>query len=368
MVDLIFLRILEGQGQEKRGVEFLKSAFGQNREEFLRIRNSETTMTMGELFCSVCLIFGCGIHAPHDPKVLKYGEDDECICDKADLRHPKTPLSEFPEYSIFQERSLNKCVLKKLLQAKYQKNISCRILQNKTLGKREIFIMKKFPDSKQFYQPCDHKGPCSSGKCTCFSSGTPCEPFCGCKSCSNAIFCTCKKCEKNCPCYLKNRECTDFCKCVLEKNTGDRCRNRPVEQGVTRATSVHHSLKHGLGLFSEEFIPENSFVSEYTGEIITDKEAERRGNFYEMNKLSYLFNSTFQGGDCLHSIDAFFLGNKSRFINHSVSKANLKSKILVSHGNVKVVFYSLRDIFKGEELLFDYQFTDEHKERHGIID
>ncbi|ELA41996.1 uncharacterized protein VICG_01013 [Vittaforma corneae ATCC 50505] len=146
------------------------------------------------------------------------------------------------------------------------------------------------------------------------------------------------------------------------------CENMPVAQHITRKASICKSSKHGLGLFAEEFVPANSFVVEYTGELITDKEAERRGNFYEMNKLSYLFNAVFQHSDCLYSIDSFFMGNKSRFINHSVSNANLKSKILVSHGNVKIVFYSLRDIYKGEEFLFDYQFTDTQKKKHGIID
>ena len=127
-------------------------------------------------------------------------------------------------------------------------------------------------------------------------------------------------------------------------------------------------MKHGLGLFAEEFIPANKFVIEYTGEFITDKEAERRGNFYELNRTSYLFNSIFSEEHCLFSLDAYFLGNESRFINHSSSNANLNSQLMISHGIIKIVFICNRDIYKGEEFLFDYRFEDEYKKKHGLID
>lgn len=35
---------------------------------------------------------------------------------------------------------------------------------------------------------------------------------------------------------------------------------------------------------------------------------------------------------------------------------------------IKIGFLALRDIYKGEELLFDYNFTEEQQRKHGIIE
>ncbi|KAI4292776.1 hypothetical protein PAPHI01_2050, partial [Pancytospora philotis] len=107
---------------------------------------------------------------------------------------------------------------------------------------------------------------------------------------------------------------------------------------------------------------------EYTGEILSEKETERRGNFYEINKCSYLFNFATKNGESHLSVDAFYIGSKSRYINHSTSHANLRSEVFVSSGVQHIVFYATRDIYPGDELLFDYHFTDEHKLKHGILD
>lgn len=87
-----------------------------------------------------------------------------------------------------------------------------------------------------------------------------------------------------------------------------------------------------------------------------------------MYKLSYLTEAVFNGTVYLCSIDAFFIGNESRFINHSGSKANFGSKILVTDGNVKIAFYSICDTYRGDEFLYDYQSTNSQYEKHGSKD
>ena len=44
------------------------------------------------------------------------------------------------------------------------------------------------------------------------------------------------------------------------------------------------------GLFALETIPAGAFVVEYTGEVLTTKEADRRGRNYDMYGMSYLFD------------------------------------------------------------------------------
>jgi len=365
-VDLIFIRALEAQGKKAKAVGFIESRLGKSSSVPMKSRKEPVNADFRTLFCSVCLVFCCRLHAPHNPNVQKCNEKRGCICPKK--TSPGSLSDRPPLYKeLLQKLSLKSCVISRIMNLKLGIDIACARLDKKQPRIKKIISSKYRSDARQFYEPCDHNWECNDQRCACERNQTPCEAFCGCISCSSAVFCSCKGCDKECPCRLADRECSDLCGCSA-KHGSEFCSNMPVAQGLTRMTSVGKSQRHGLGLFAEEFISSNSYVIEYTGELITDKEAERRGNFYEMNKLSYLFNAAMRGNDCLYSIDAFSIGNKSRFINHSVSGANIESKILVSHGNVKVVFYSLRDIFKGEELLFDYKFTDDHKKRHGIQD
>lgn len=57
------------------------------------------------------------------------------------------------------------------------------------------------------------------------------------------------------------------------------------------------------------------------------------------------------------SIDARYMGNKTRFINHGneiEGKTNLVSLNIFSLGQEYIGLYASRDIKEGEELLFDY--------------
>lgn len=365
MIDLIFVKIMESEDHKVKAIEFIQSKFGRTPKDALKIRANSEIVGLDMLFCSVCTIFGCRIHQLHNPRVLKCNDKRECNCNS---RKPQSMPTLPPSYmEVLQNTSLSGCIISRIIEIKHRTSIPCVVTNRCQLKPKKVTTSRLNSDAKQFYEPCEHSGECSERTCGCLKNGTVCEAFCSCQICNNLIFCDCKTCDKDCPCRGVDRECTDLCDCSSKHGT-QFCANMPALQRVEIKTSVGKSSRHGLGLFAEEFIKASSYVLEYTGELITDKEAERRGNFYEMNKLSYLFNAAMHGNDCLYSIDAFFIGNKTRFINHSVADANIKSKILVSHGNIKVVFYSLRDIFKGEELLFDYQFTKEHKEKHGIAD
>lgn len=67
-------------------------------------------------------------------------------------------------------------------------------------------------------------------------------------------------------------------------------------------------------------------------------------------------------------LDARFIGNRSRFINHGGGKkANLKVRIVKSQSRRWVAFYSLRDINPSEELFFDYDGDGQLAELHGDL-
>jgi SET domain-containing protein len=110
---------------------------------------------------------------------------------------------------------------------------------------------------------------------------------------------------------------------------------------------IARSKLHGLGLFAGEDIEWGRRLIEYEGQHLSSKEVRRRQRFYD----SVGFTCLMEFGDG-SAIDGLFGGNESRFINHS-SQPNVGA---LREDMWRIVFYSLNDIAKGEELTFDYGF------------
>ncbi|CDF33129.1 unnamed protein product [Chondrus crispus] len=115
------------------------------------------------------------------------------------------------------------------------------------------------------------------------------------------------------------------------------------------------SIIHGMGLFALAPIEAGEFVIEYIGEIIRGSVANLRQEKYTRRGMgdSYLFRLS--NGMVL---DATHKGCIARFINHSCDP-NITAKIISIDGEDKIVFYSKRNIKKGEELTYDYKFDFE---------
>lgn len=199
----------------------------------------------------------------------------------------------------------------------------------------------------------------NNSACICYKKKVFCEKFCFCECCNNIFKCRCNICDLDCPCLNFSRECSD-CEC-------SSCSNNNLLENKTKATFVDESTIAGYGLFAGEDILANEFVIEYIGEVITNEETERRGVFYEEKKLSYLFNLNQKGDEIFQTIDATKFGNKARFINHS-SNPNLCAKNMQVNGTKRIGFYAIRNIIKGEEFFFDYNYNEEFKKAYNIKD
>lgn len=108
---------------------------------------------------------------------------------------------------------------------------------------------------------------------------------------------------------------------------------------------------HRWGVFARERIPANRKVIEYTGELISRREAKRRGND---RRLIYLFAL-----DSYWSKDGAVGGSGAELINHSCNP-NLRTMILHRH----ILYLSRRVIEPGEELTVDYHFSADEQEFH----
>jgi hypothetical protein len=93
----------------------------------------------------------------------------------------------------------------------------------------------------------------------------------------------------------------------------------------------------GLGLFTDAPIQRGTFIIEYTGEVISTEEADRRLG-------RYLFAISSRS-----VIDSSSRENLARYINHSC-KPNTESDVI----SRRVLFFAKRRIRAGEELTVDY--------------
>lgn len=97
--------------------------------------------------------------------------------------------------------------------------------------------------------------------------------------------------------------------------------------------------KTGLGLFAGRDFKKDETIIEYTGEVITDDEAQRRGG-------QYLFELNDEW-----TIDGKGRNNIARYINHSCSPNCYPT---LTDDETQVFIYAKRCIKVGEELTYDY--------------
>ena len=121
--------------------------------------------------------------------------------------------------------------------------------------------------------------------------------------------------------------------------------NQPAAVRVKRSSA-------GLGLFAAEPIKKDQFIIEYTGERITEEEANRRGG-------KYLFEVT----DTL-TIDGTGRENAARYINHAC-KPNAEAEH--DEDEDRIYIRAKKNIAPGEEITYDYGTTyfKEYIEPHG---
>ncbi|RDX64213.1 Histone-lysine N-methyltransferase EZ3, partial [Mucuna pruriens] len=230
------------------------------------------------------------------------------------------------------------------------------------------------PRNKQ-YTPCGCHGICGK-ECPCLLRGNCCEKYCGClKLCNNRFrgcYCFKSQCRSRlCPCFAANRECDpDVCRnCWVSCGDGSsgepprrgdgQCGNMNLLLGKKERILLAKSDVAGWGAFAKveifNSINKNVCLGEYTGELITYQEAEKRGKLYDRINTSFLFNLNDQAS---WVIDACRLGDKLKFANHS-SKPNCYAKVMLVGGDHRVGIFAKENIEAGDELFYDYYYDQD---------
>lgn len=110
---------------------------------------------------------------------------------------------------------------------------------------------------------------------------------------------------------------------------------------------MRRSKIHGRGVYARTDIPKGTRLIEYTGERISNAEADRRYDDKGMGR-HHTFLFILNSRTC---IDAAVGGDVARYINHSCDP-NCVAWIEGQH----IWIDALRDIRKGEELGYDYEY------------
>ena len=121
--------------------------------------------------------------------------------------------------------------------------------------------------------------------------------------------------------------------------------NSDKETDKGRRIQVRKSGVHGKGVFALRPIARGEAIIEYTGEIISWKEALRR-HPHDANDPQHTFYFHI---DEDHVIDALYGGNASRWINHAC-EPNCEA----DETDGRVFIKALADLSPGEELFYDY--------------
>lgn len=175
------------------------------------------------------------------------------------------------------------------------------------------------------------------------------------QSIDEIMVCGCKKpldnrmgCGAKCLNRMLNIECIPgTCPC------GESCSNQQFQKRKYAHLKSFKCGKKGYGLQLQEDVSEGQFLIEYVGEVLDMHSYEARQRDYAFKGHKHFYFMTLNGSEV---IDACAKGNLGRFINHSCDP-NCRTEKWMVNGEVCIGIFALRDIKKGEEVTFDYNYV-----------
>ncbi|CAN6610385.1 histone-lysine N-methyltransferase, H3 lysine-36 specific [Trichomonascus vanleenenianus] len=138
--------------------------------------------------------------------------------------------------------------------------------------------------------------------------------------------------------------------CSQESGCGTNCRNQRFQLCEYVPVDVIRAAEKGYGLRSLGNVAPGTFVYEYTGEVVDEREYEQRKAKYAEQGIQHFYFMQLQKGEFL---DATMKGALARFANHSCNP-NCSIEKWVVNGRLRMGLFANRKILKGEEITFDY--------------
>ena len=160
-------------------------------------------------------------------------------------------------------------------------------------------------------------------------------------------------------------ECNRYCGCPSS------CPGRLVQYGAQPPLVIYSAGQgKGLGVKSTVFLPKNTFVCEYAGEIFRYTDNQAREEAYDRSGhdeyiLPFNVTGVKKNDKDRLAIDATRKGNVARFLNHSCDPNLRKVEVFVDHKSFsRVAFFTKRDVPPNTELTWSYgeTTTEYHKD------
>ncbi|PNY03837.1 histone-lysine N-methyltransferase CLF-like protein [Trifolium pratense] len=135
------------------------------------------------------------------------------------------------------------------------------------------------------------------------------------------------------------------------------CRNMKLLLKQQQKVLLGRSDVSGWGAFLKNSVGKHEYLGEYTGELISHREADKRGKIYDRENSSFLFNLNDQARFYYYKfvLDAYRKGDKLKFANHS-PVPNCYAKVIMVAGDHRVGIFAKERINAGEELFYDYRY------------
>ena len=155
-------------------------------------------------------------------------------------------------------------------------------------------------------------------------------------------------CGKSCLNKCIFWECDENCRC------GVSCRNRKFQNHEYADVYPIKTENRGWGLCAGTFIPKDTFIMQYIGEIYSlDSETGKKRMYeYQDKTCTYLMGLPNNRNEV---VDPNRQGNMARFINHSCDP-NCETKKCTVKGELCIGIFTKKDIKENEELTFNYDF------------
>eukprot|EP01018_Ginkgo_biloba_P019132 Gb_19296 [translate_table: standard] len=155
-------------------------------------------------------------------------------------------------------------------------------------------------------------------------------------------------CGDGCLNRMLNIECVQgTCPC------GELCSNQQFQKRLYAEVEWFRCGKKGFGLQVLKDISKGLFLIEYVGEVLDMEVYEARQKEYASRGQKHFYFMTLNSNEV---IDACVKGNLGRFINHSCNP-NCRTEKWMVNGEVCIGLFAIRDIKKGEEVTFDYNYV-----------
>ncbi|KAJ8049629.1 Histone-lysine N-methyltransferase PR-Set7 [Holothuria leucospilota] len=114
---------------------------------------------------------------------------------------------------------------------------------------------------------------------------------------------------------------------------------------------THFFLHTGYGVYAQKHYFKQEFLLEYPGQLISEKDGEKREKEYPPDKGSFLYFFKDRGKN--YCVDATNSKGAGRMVNDSI-RPNAVMKIVILDNIPHLCLFALQHISPGEEIRFDY--------------